>query len=79
MEISVSVTLLGRFAAYTRNLEAGRLRLPEGSNAAQAAGRLGIERKFVVILLINGRQGSPDDVLRDGDTVVFVPPAVGGG
>lgn len=41
-------------------------------------GRLGIQEKDVAILLINGRDGLMDTLLKEGDKVSIFPP-VGGG
>lgn len=79
MQIRVQVTLLSRFAVYGKALENGSIALPQGSTVLNLAEALGIPARFVVILLINGRQQRPHTVLEDGDAVVLVPPAVGGG
>lgn len=78
-DITVEVTLLSRFQPYAEKLENGRITVAYGTTAVELAVLLGIPEKFVVILLINGRQGAPGDELRDGDLIVYVPPAVGGG
>lgn len=80
MLIQVHVKLLSRFVIYGHSLdEDGCFRVPEGSTALDLAEALGIPSRFVVILLINGRQKRPHTVLEHGDTIVYVPPAVGGG
>lgn len=78
--VRVHVTLLSRFAEHGNALDPeGCLFLPAGATVPDLAEALGIARKFVVIFLINGRQGNKTDVLHNGDKVVLVPPAVGGG
>jgi molybdopterin converting factor small subunit len=54
------------------------LEVPDASSPEDAAGRLGIERKDVAILLVNGRDGRWDGALAEGDRVSLFPP-VGGG
>lgn len=78
--LCVHVTLLSKFRQYQDKLDAqGMAHIPAGATAVDLGEALGIPRKFVLIFLINGRQGDKTTLLRDGDVVVFVPPAVGGG
>lgn len=78
--VRVHVTLLSRFVAHSSALDPeGCLLVPHGTTVLELADLLGILRKFVIIFLINGRQGCKSDILHNGDTVVLVPPAVGGG
>lgn len=54
------------------------LELPEGSIPGDVIKLLGIDASELAILLINGRDGSLGDSLKNGDTVSLFPP-VGGG
>jgi len=37
-----------------------------------------IEKKVPIIILLNGRKPSPDDIVREGDKIAFLPPISGG-
>lgn len=78
-DMHIKVTLLSRFQEHAGQLQEGHIRVPQGTTALELAVRLGIPQKYVVILLINGKQGAPADVLHSGDHIVYAPPAIGGG
>lgn len=50
----------------------------EGTTPRTLAARLSIPESDIAILLVNGRDGTLDDKLAEGDRVSFFPP-VGGG
>jgi sulfur-carrier protein len=50
----------------------------EGTTVAQVIGNLGIPEALVTLVFINGRHGTPESVLEDGDVLSLFPP-VGGG
>ncbi|KXG75255.1 MoaD/ThiS family protein [Thermotalea metallivorans] len=52
--------------------------LEQGATPKDAIGMLEIAEKDIAILLINGRDGTLDQPLADGDIVAIFPP-VGGG
>ncbi len=54
------------------------LELPEGAASQNIIDRLEIPKEDVAILLINGRDGELDTILKEADTVSIFPP-VGGG
>lgn len=54
------------------------LDLKEEAQAQELVKLLEIPEKEVAIFLINGRHGSMDQVLKEGDTVSIFPP-IGGG
>jgi hypothetical protein len=54
------------------------LDVPEGSTAADVARRLGIPSGLERVLLINGREATPDRRLASGDVLDFYPPLAGG-
>ncbi|GAV22624.1 MoaD/ThiS family protein [Carboxydothermus pertinax] len=52
--------------------------LPEGTKVIDVLQRLKINPEEVAILLVNGLDGTPEQVLNDGDYISLFPP-VGGG
>lgn len=54
------------------------LDLKEGAPAQEIVNLLKIPEREVAIFLINGRHGSMDQVIKEGDTVSIFPP-IGGG
>lgn len=54
------------------------LELAEGSAVQEAIDTLRISKEDVSILLVNGRDTTPEQVLSDGDIISIFPP-VGGG
>jgi sulfur-carrier protein len=54
------------------------LELPEGVTAGEIISRTGIPATEVTLIFINGRHGSPDAKLAEGDTLALFPP-IGGG
>ena len=55
-----------------------QVEMPEGSTVAQLAQHLGLPRRDIKIVMVNGRQHQVDDPMRDGDRIAYFP-AVGGG
>lgn len=54
------------------------LTLNEGLNVVDVLSLLDINEKDIAILLVNGRDGTFDQILADGDALSLFPP-VGGG
>ncbi|QRN86667.1 MoaD/ThiS family protein [Clostridia bacterium] len=54
------------------------LELIEGLSVLKVLSMLDIRKKDVAILLVNGRDGSADHIVVDGDVLSLFPP-VGGG
>ena len=52
--------------------------VPDGSTAADVARRLGIPAGLERVLLINGREATPDRPLAPGDVLDLYPPLAGG-
>ena len=74
MEIKVRL-----FATLRENRDKElQLSLSEGVTPADIFVKLEIAKEDVAILLVNGRDGNPDQTLKDGDVVSIFPP-VGGG
>ncbi len=79
--MQVEVRVFATLRPYLPELgigEAKTLEVPEGTTAADLARRLGIPLDEVKIIMRNGLQVEPDEVLADGDRVAYIP-AVGGG
>lgn len=62
---------VGRFAAASRQV-------PPGTRIRDVVAGLGIEAKDVGIILVNGRHGGADQILRDDDRLSLFP-LLGGG
>jgi molybdopterin converting factor small subunit len=54
------------------------LDVPEGSTASDVAQRLGIPAGLERVLLVNGREASPERTLAPGDVLDLYPPLAGG-
>jgi len=52
--------------------------VPEGSTASDIAVRLGIPPGLDRVLLINGRDATPEQHLTPGDVLALYPPLAGG-
>ena len=72
------------FATLERYLPPGSrdgvaiLDVPEGATASDVARRLGIPAGFERVLLINGREATPERTLAPGDVLDLYPPLAGG-
>jgi hypothetical protein len=79
--VQVAVRL---FATLERYLPPGSrdgvavLDVPEGATASDVAHRLGIPAGFERVLLINGREATPERTLAPGDVLDLYPPLAGG-
>lgn len=56
----------------------GSLEVPDSLPAAELAPRLGLERRDVEAVFVNGKVVPDDTVLNDGDRVALVPPGTPG-
>ena len=79
MKTRINIVLLSRFSVLAEKLHDGSLEVVPGSTVQDVAAMLGMEEKDLRIVLVDGRQAQKDTVVVDGSTVVFVPPAAGGG
>ncbi|MBW1730264.1 MAG: TGS domain-containing protein [Deltaproteobacteria bacterium] len=77
--MEVSVKLISIFTKYGKNLDNGTVILKEGDTVATLAQRLGLPMKYVRLVFVNGKQVGLDYTLSQGDSVFFLPPALGGG
>lgn len=79
MKTRINIVLLSRFSVLAEKLQDGSLEVVPGSTVQDVAAMLGIEEKDLRIILVDGRQAQKDTVVVDNSTVVFIPPAAGGG
>lgn len=56
----------------------GRLRLPDGATAGDAADALNLSEAAVVVILRNGAPADRDTPLAPDDILSFIPPISGG-
>jgi molybdopterin converting factor small subunit len=77
--MDVNVTLLSAFAKLRHNLDNGKATVKEGATVKELAMKIGLPLKYVRIVIVSGRQVDLDTVLTEGDRVLFLPPAIGGG
>lgn len=74
MEVEVRL-----FATFREGREKKqKMKINENTTISDIIDTLKIDEKEVAIMLLNGRDGSSDRVLKDGDIVALFPP-VGGG
>ena len=71
--MEIEVKLISTFTIYEKNLENGKAVVPEGASVLNLAMRINLPVDKLGILIINGRQGKKEDILKDGDSVVFLP------
>jgi len=57
----------------------GDIDLVVRENPKTLAKKIGLHLKYVRLVFVNGKQEDLDTVLTGGDTVFFLPPAIGGG
>ena len=79
MPMEVNVKLGSTFSKYTENLANGKITVKEGAIVRNLVKEVNLPLKLVRLIFINGKQGDLDAVLSEGDTVFFLPPAIGGG
>jgi molybdopterin converting factor small subunit len=77
--VEVNVKLVSTFAKYRGNLANDKATVKEGSVIRDLAKKVGLPSKLVRLVFINGKQVDLGTPLSEGDTVFFLPPALGGG
>ena len=77
--MEVTVKLLSTFAKYRKDADNDHVSIKDGAVVRDLADQLGLPRKFVRIITVNGKQADLDTPLSDGDMIYFLPPAIGGG
>lgn len=70
---------LARYAPEGSAPDAVHLEVPEGATAVLVLSRLGIPEGFECLMLVDGRDAEPGQVLRDGAVLSLFPPLAGGG
>ena len=69
---------LARYRPPGTRGDALTLQVPEGASVGDVVRRLAIPAELPGLLLVNGRDATPDRRLRPGDVVSIVPPLAGG-
>lgn len=77
--MQITVKLLSTFAKYYSDPDSDKITIEDCSTVQDLVEQLGIPRKRVRIITINGKQSDINAVLSDGDLVYLLPPALGGG
>ena len=77
VEVKLFATL-ARFLPQTATAGAVTVEFPEGTSVAGLIATLGIPADLPAIVLLNGRDAAPDQVLQDGDSFAMFPPLAGG-
>ncbi len=75
----VKVKLLSVFARYAQEDAEGLTAVGEGGTVRALAESLGLPLDQVRIIAVNGRQVYLEEPLSEGDEVLILPPAFGGG
>ncbi|MFH1350647.1 MAG: MoaD/ThiS family protein [Pseudomonadota bacterium] len=78
VEIKIFASLRHHVPPSDKRLEGDKWDIPEGTTVARVLEMLSLPEKEVKILLINGRHGDRERVLREGDVFHVFPPMMGG-
>lgn len=78
--MKIEVKLFATFAFYLPETSAGSrtLEVTTGSTVRQVVTLLGVPDGMPAIILVNGRDADPEQVLEDGDVLAMFPPLAGG-
>jgi molybdopterin converting factor small subunit len=79
LPMKVNVKVGSTFSKYTENLADGKATVKEEATVRDLVKEVTLPLKLVRLIFINGKQGELESVLSEGDTVFFLPPAIGGG
>jgi sulfur-carrier protein len=74
--VNIAVRCLASLAGHAP--PDGRLTLPSGATAGDAADALGLPADAAAVILRNGAPAERDTRLAPGDALSFVPPITGG-
>jgi molybdopterin converting factor small subunit len=77
--MEVHVKLISTFSKYRENLNNSKAVVKDGDTVEALAKKVGLPLKYVRLVFVNGKQEELDRVLTEGDSVFFLPPAIGGG
>ncbi|MBE9505004.1 MAG: MoaD/ThiS family protein [Proteobacteria bacterium] len=78
VEIKIFSSLRHYVLSSEKHLEGDKWDIPEGTTVSRALKMLNLPQKEVKILLINGRHGDKERVLKEGDVFHVFPPMMGG-
>jgi len=79
--VRVEVQLFATLAAFLPGASPGAratLEVTDRSTVAQLVRLLQIPEGMPTVVLVNGRDAGPEQVLQDGDVLVMFPPLAGG-
>jgi len=79
LPIEVNVRLVATFSKYKKNVANGKTTAKDGATVRDLVKKVDLPLKLIRLIFINGKQGDLDAILSEGDTVFFLPPAIGGG
>jgi molybdopterin converting factor small subunit len=79
LPIEVNVKLVATFSKYEKNLAKGKTTVKDGAIVRDLVKKVDLPLKLIRLIFINGKQGDLNAILSEGDTVFFLPPAIGGG
>jgi molybdopterin converting factor small subunit len=80
-EVNVTLKLFATLRRYLPPESQGgahALRIPTGTEAGEVLDRFGVPVDDGVVILVNGRTGTPNHVLEEGDVVAAFPAMAGG-
>jgi molybdopterin converting factor small subunit len=78
VEIKVFSSLRHYVPPSEKHLEGDKWDIPEEATVAQVLEMLNLPEKEVKVLLINGRHGDMERILKEGDVFHVFPPIMGG-
>ena len=78
--MEITLKLFATLRKHIKESEGGvcTLQLPENTSVNTVVEQLTIPQDIPKIILINGHQKKPEDILVDGDTLSIFPPIAGG-
>lgn len=77
VEVKLFATL-ARYLPEPSESGSATVEIPKGSTVSQLVSVLGIPAGIPTVILVNGQDATPDQTLRDGDTLTLFPPLAGG-
>ncbi len=78
VEIKIFSSLRHYVPSSEKRLEGDKWNIPEEATVGQVLEMLNLPEKEVKILLINGRHGDKERILKEGDVFHVFPPMMGG-
>ena len=80
-QVSVTLKLFATFRRYWPSgdqTDARTVEVPPGARVGDLLARFGVPMDESAVILVNGRTGAPEHVLKDGDVVAVFPSMAGG-